>query len=392
MPRPRPESAPAGPPGPAAPRRPRVAVLVESSNAYGRGLLRGVASHVRTHGGWTIELPELGRGDPAPDWLADWRGDGILARLENERIAEAVVAAGVPTVDLSAGRLVPELPWVEVDEPEVGRLAAAHLRERGFEHLAYCGDDRFPWSRLRGEAFVRAARASARSVEVLPACADLDRSALEAWLRDRPRPLGVFACYDRLGRQVLDACRALGAPVPEQVAVLGADDDELVCGLADPPLSSIALNAHAAGRRAAELLSDAMAGRPVAAEGHFVRPVGVTLRRSTDVLAIDDPVLARALHFIHHHADDGIRVADVQRVAGASRRLLESRFRAKLGCTPHQAVIRARMARIRTLLLETDLTIARIAERTGYRHVEYLTVAFKREHGRTPTAFRAESR
>lgn len=370
-------------------RRPRVALLVESSNAYGRGLLRGVASYVRAHGGWSIQLPEMGRGGPVPDWLEHWRGDGILARIENEAIAEAVRAKGVPAIDLSAGRLLPELPWVEVDEPAVARLAVDHLRGRGFEHLAFCGDQRFPWSALRGGAFEREARGRARTVALYHAPPGEDRvAALSEWLVQQPRPLGVFACFDQMGRELLDACRAAGLLVPEEVAVLGVDDEELLCELSDPPMSSIALNAHGTGLLAAELLARRMEGELVPADGRFVAPLGLVQRRSTDVLAIEDPVLARALNFIHHHACDGIRVDDILRAVPVSRRVLEARFKERLGRSPHQEILRARVERIRTLLLETDLTIAEIARRTGFQHVEYLTVAFKRALGCTPTAYR----
>ena len=327
-----------------------------------------------------------------PDWLEHWRGDGILARIENEAIAEAVRQKGVPAIDLSAGRLLPELPWVEVDEAAVARLAVDHLRGRGFEHLAFCGDQRFPWSALRGSAFEREARNRARTVHLYHAPPGEDRvAALSEWLVAQPRPLGVFACFDQMGRELLDACRSAGLLVPEEVAVLGVDDEELLCELSDPPMSSIALNARGSGRLAAELLARRRAGEALPAEGRFVAPLGLVQRRSTDVLAIEDPVLARALHFIHHHACDGIRVDDILREVTVSRRVLEARFKERLGHSPHQVILRARVERIRTLLLETDLTIAEIAQRTGFQHVEYLTVAFKRVLGCTPTAYRERS-
>lgn len=375
-----------------SPRRKRVTFLVESSNAYGRGLLRGLSTYLRAHGSWSVQIPEMGRGGPVPEWLADWEGHGIIARIENEAIAEAVSAKGLPTVDVSAARLLPDLPWIEVDESEVARAAADHLCGRGFEHLAFCGDQRFRWSALRGRAFEEQASGRARSLALYHAPPTKDRlEALADWLVSLPRPLGVFACFDHVGRQLLDACRIAGLLVPEQIAVLGADDDELLCDLSDPPLSSIALNAHGAGFAAAELLARLMHGEHAEPEGRFIPPLGVVQRRSTDILAIEDPALARALHFIHHHACDGIRVADVLRAAAVSRRVLESRFKARLGRSPNQEILRARIERIRTMLLETDLTIAEIAHRTGFEHIEYMTVSFKRAMGCTPTAFRKQS-
>ena len=375
----------------------RVAVLVEASNAYGRGLLRGIAAHVRTHGRWTIQLSEMGRGGPLPEWLDAWRGDGILARIENPETAEAVADKGVPAVDLSAGRLLPSLAWVEVDEASVAHAAYDHLAGRGLENLAYCGDPRFSWSPLRGDAFAAVARRHGRSIARfdLPGVTERgeDRVAtLTRWLGEQPLPLGVLACYDRMGREVLEACRAARLLVPEQVAVLGVDDDEVLCDLCDPPLSSVSLNGRGAGRAAAELLARAMDGEALDPAGHLVEPLGVAERRSTDILAVEDPMLAEALHFIHHHAAEGIGVEDVLRAVTVSRRALEVRFKATLGRSPHQEILRTRMERIRTLLLETELTIAEIARRTGYSHVEYMTVAFKRSLGCTPTEYRARAR
>lgn len=377
-------------------RRPRVALLVESSNAYGRGLLRGVASYARAHGEWSIQLPEMGRGGPVPDWLEHWRGDGILARIETEEMAAAVRARGVPAIDLSAARLVPELPWVEVDESAVARLAVDHLYGRGFRHLAFVGDERFPWSLLRGAAFEREATRESRSVAVFqqprptPHTSATDRvAALTEWLAQQPRPLGVFACFDQMGRELLDVCRAIGALVPEEIAILGVDDEEVLCDLCDPPLSSVTLDAEGAGRIAAELLARRMAGEELGNMGRFVEPLDLVQRRSTDVLAIEDPVLARALNYIHHHASAGVRVEDVLAVVPVSRRSLEARFRERLGRSPHQEILRARIERIRGLLVDTDLTIAEIAHRTSFPHVEYLTVAFKRALGCTPTEYRA---
>src|SRR5688572_3952546 len=134
-------------------RRRQVALLIETSNAYARGLLQGVVHYIREHEPWSFYLMEQGRGDDPPAWLNGWEGDGIIARIETARIAEVVVKAGVPTVDVSAARLVPELPWVETEDEQIARLAAEHLLERGFRHFAFCGDARFKWSEWRENYF-----------------------------------------------------------------------------------------------------------------------------------------------------------------------------------------------------------------------------------------------
>lgn len=375
-----------------------VALLIETSNAYARGLLQGIVHYLRDHRPWSFHLMEQGRGDDPPAWLASWRGDGIIARIETPRIARAVRSAGLPTVDVSAARLVPELPWVETDDEQIARVGAEHLLERGFRHFAFCGDGRFKWSEAR-EAHFRTALGSRAAGGVhchRPASgAGQDAAALAAdlrrWVAGLPKPVGILAAYDIRGQQVLDACRALGLAVPADVAVLGVDNDELLCDLATPPMSSIIPNAHRTGYEAAALLERMMAGRRVPARGHLIPPLGVAARQSTDVLAVEDREVARALQFIRDHACEGIQVGDVLRVVPLSRRVLEQRFQRLLGRTPHREILRVRLDRIKRLLAETDLPLHRIAERTGFEHVEYLSVTFKRETGQTPSRYRSSS-
>jgi LacI family transcriptional regulator len=381
----------------ANPDRRKVAVLIETSNAYARGLLQGVVHYIREHQPWSFHVMEQGRGDDPPPWLAGWEGDGIIARIETPRIARAVVRAGLPTVDVSAARLVPAVPWVETDDDKIARVAAEHLLERGFKHFAFCGDARFNWSRWREERFVahvKAAGHACRCYQPTTASADLAAqvAAIARWLRELPKPVGVMACYDIRGQQVLDACRNERLAVPGDVAVIGVDNDELLCELASPPMSSVIPNTHRTGYEAAALLGRMMAGKKVAPVAHLIAPLGVAARHSTDVLAIDDRQIAQAVQFIREHACTGINVSDLLRVSSLSRRVLEQRFQRLLGRTPREEILQVRLARVKQLLAETKLTLYQIAERTGFEHVEYLSVVFKRETGMTPSKFRAEAR
>ena len=375
-------------------RRRQVALLIETSNAYARGLLQGVVHYIREHRPWAFHLMEQGRGDDPPVWLANWHGDGIIARIETPRIAHAVRRAGLPTVDLSAARLVPEVPWVETDDAQIARLAAEHLLERGFKHFGFCGDARFNWSKWRGERFRARIEEAAPRVNVFePTAAGGDvaaeAAALRRWLVALPKPIGIFACYDIRGQQVLDACRSAGLAVPGDVAVIGVDNDTLLCELASPPLSSVIPDAHRAGYEAAALLDRQMAGKVVRPVAHLISPLGVAARQSTDVLAVDDRDVARAVQFIREHASEGIDVSDVLRVVPLSRRVLEQRFQRLLGRTPREEILHVRLARVKQLLVETDLPLYQIAERTGFEHSEYLSVVVKRETGKTPSVFRA---
>jgi LacI family transcriptional regulator len=384
-------------------RPPKVALLIETSNAYARELLHGVREWLRHHGPWTISLAEAGRGAAPPPWLKGWKGDGIIARIENQTIASAVAATGLPAVDLSAARLLPELPWLETDDRAIAHMAAEHLRERGFRHFGYCGDDRFNWSRWRRDSFAAHLgqhgltcvnfvnpRASQKG-EVTPDW-ESELAALMRWLRNLPKPAGVFAGYDIRGVQVLEACRRLGLMVPDEIAVLGVDNDELLCDLADPPLSSVIPDVRRTGYEAAALLDRLMRGDKVRGEGRLFTPLGVATRQSTDVVAVADRHIATAVRFVREHACNGITVADVVKQVPLSRRILETRFQKLLGRSPHEQIMSVKLDRVKRLLRETDLSLAAIADRAGFKHVEYLSVAFKRQVGVTASEYRSGKR
>jgi len=376
-------------------RRREVALIVETSNGYARGLLNGIIAYMREHESWSVYLGEHARGDDPPRWLRTWRGDGVIARIENQRIASAVVQSGLPAVDVSAARKVASLPWVETDDRAIAEAAARHLLERNFRQLAFCGDNRFNWSRWRAEHFQRIAKGANVPCFVYEPSprARRDWDAMEDeiahWLLSLPRPIGVMAAYDIRARHVLDACRRVGLAVPDQVAVVGVDNDEFLCNLSDPPLSSVAPDTRRTGYEAAALLDRLMSGRERSrGQATFVQPLGVVARRSTDVLALADPDVSAAVRFIREHACDGIAVKDVLDEVPLSRRVLEGRFRKLFGRTPHDEIARVRFERVRRLLRETSLPLADVAQRSGFRNAEYLATAFRREFGLSPNDYR----
>lgn len=378
-------------------KRRSVALLIETSNAYSRGLLEGVIAYTKTRGNWSVHLTEQERGALPPSWLNSWDGDGIIARIETDPIGRALKKFGLPIVDLSAARHVSGVPWADTEDRAIAKLAMEHFTERGFRHLAYCGDAGFVWSVRRGEHFRKMAlqagcqffefQSQARYAPNFNPTSETRRIA--RWLNKLPRPVAVMACYDFKAQQVLDACRQQGIAVPEQVAVLGVDDDRLICELSEPTLSSIIPDTKQTGYDAAALLDQMMQGEKVATHQPLItQPQGIRVRASTDTLAIDDEEITRALGYIRRHATANIRVADVLRQGKLSRRALEHRFKKWLGHTPAEEIQRVRINRIKELLCETELSIGEIAERTGFEYGEYLAAAFKRETGFTPSDFR----
>ncbi len=371
----------------------KVALLIETSNSYARDLLQGVRAWVRENEGWTIRLTEQGRGAAVPDWLRQgWDGHGVIARVESAAIARRLRETGLPVIDVSAA--LPELvfPRVATDAAGTAQMAAEHLAQRGLRSFAYCGDRRFHWARRRGEAFAIAVRNLGGTCALFspdPAAVDDEIEAIARWLPSLPRPVGVLACLDGRGQQILAACRQAGLSVPDEVAVIGVHNDELLCELSDPPLSSVIPNARRAGHEAAALLARAMRGRRVPVALHEIPPLGVAARQSTDVGAVGDPKLAQVLRLMRDRAASGGNVKELLRAVPMARTALERRFKAVLGTSPHAHMRRLRMERVRELLVRTSLPIGEIAAATGFEHVEYLSAMFRRECGLTPREYRA---
>lgn len=373
-----------------------VALLVETSNSYARGLLVGVKKYLLARPGWSIYLGEHSRHEADVSWLEGWSGDGVIARIETKEIARHVRRLALPTVDLSARRLVPEAPAVETDDDTIGRWAVEHFVERGLEHLAFLADDRFAWSVNRAASFANHARSLGHQSHQFrlrrPGTAGDNRRSLTTWLLGLPKPVGVLACYDIAGQEVLEACKFAGLAVPDSVAVLGVDNDDLICNLTSPPMSSIQPDTTRTGYLAAELLDQMMSGTLVEPTMRLVAPLRIVPRQSSDLLSVDDPLVASALRFIREHAENDISVTTVLRHVGISRRSLDSRFIQHLGRTVHDEILRVRMDRVAELLINTDWTLARIAERLEFAHAEYMGVAFRRQTGRSPGQYRQANR
>jgi LacI family transcriptional regulator len=374
--------------------RPVVALLVETSNAFSRELLYGVRDWMHANESWAIHLSEHGRGNQPPSWLSSWRGDGIIARIENDAIATAVRDCAVPTVNVSAVGLAPEFSAVISDSVAIAGEAAVHLLERGLRHFAYCGDARFSWAQRHCDNFVTFLESRGHRCDIFPSTvADANdwskkQVKLAKWLKSLPKPVGVMACYDIRGQEVLDVCRAIGLRVPEDVAVIGQHNDELLCELCDPPLSSVIPNARRVGFEAAEMLGRLMKGKSIPKHRIEIPPIGTATRQSTDIVAVEDESLAQAMHFIIKHAHEVISVDDIAQAAGISRSLLERKFREAFGRSPWDQVVQLRLRKAELLLAQTRLSIAEIAERSGFGTPEYFSAAFRKLTGNSPRSAR----
>lgn len=376
----------------------RVALLIETSNRYGRDLLHGVHDWMSEVGNWSVRFTEQARLAPVPDWLPGWAGDGVIARVDTDRAARALRSTGLPVVDVSAERARSEFPRVTIDNVAVAHLAAAHLHGTGLVHFAFCGDRRFLWSRQRQRAFTARLRGWKRRCELFEfaadgAAAEPELARLDSWLLQLPKPVGIFVCYDGRAQQVLEACQRTGLQVPDSVAVLGVDNDEVLCDLSSPPLSSVLPNARRAGFEAARRLHAMMGGRRrPARESVAIEPLRVVARQSTDVVETGDPVVAAAVRHIRRHATDGLAVGELVRAVGLSRTHLERRFKHVLGQSPHELIQATRLEHVRQLLAESNLPIARIADLTGFQSPSYLSAVFRRVHDETPFEFRRRRR
>ncbi|MDR3375748.1 MAG: DNA-binding transcriptional regulator [Ancalomicrobiaceae bacterium] len=378
-----------------------VAVIVETSNSYARGVLRGIHDYARTRNGWTLYLTEHGRHEFDESFACNWKFDGAIARVETDRMARIITAMGVPTVDVSAARLIDGLPWVETDDETITRVALDHLQDCGLQNFAYFGDPFYNWSVWRQQSFERilgrpdiiGSRIFNLPVRTEPRVQWwTQREAIRDWLDSLPKPVGILACYDACGQQLLEICRYYDFKVPEDIAVIGVDNDELLCELATPSMSSVIPNSFRTGIVAAQILDCMMSGETLPARKYSIEPLGVRKRVSTDVLTVGDPHVAKAIAFIRQKAHENISVEDVLGIVPLSRRVLEARFRRALNRTPHQEILRARTNAVRELLLETNMSLSEISEALGIEHPEYLSVFFKKETGLTPREYRDQVR
>ena len=389
----------------------RVLLWIESSRAYGRGCLMGVAAYCATHSRWRTYHVEHTLEADLPDFFGSMKFDGVIARAENDKVAEALQNLGVPVVDLRGSYHPRNGRMIDTDPAACAELAFEHFWARGMTTMAFCGYNNVDYSDRRRDAFLEYAHqrgvkphvyesaspprqpGGAASTLLSEARGEIESEELLAWLRSLPKPVAVFASNDIRGRQVLSACTAAGIAVPEQVAVLGVDNDEVICELAYPPLTSIEPDTRAIGYAGAasldRLLTDP--GITPSSTVRLIQPTSVVTRQSTDITAIEDLEIAQAVNIIRKQAGAIRSVGDLATAVGISRATLERRFRTALGRSPRQEIDRVRLNHARTLVRGTTYPLHQIAELVGYSNPSRLLDAYKRRFGVTPGVDRTQS-
>ena len=379
----------------------RVALIYDATRAYDLKVMTGVATYLQEGITWSIYIEESALQEQRLPDLASWRGDGIIANFDDPRVVRAVRASSLPVVAFGSGygwyKPGFQIPYIFTNNGAIARLAADHLLDRGFRRFAYYGGVR---SRINGWSIERESSFSERVGRRGYHCLvyrdrhpegrgwTRSQSALEGWLASLPKPVGLLAENDRRARLVLEACRSAGLRVPDELAILGVDNDELLCQLTTPLLSSVEQGSKRIGYEAAELLDRLMSGAGEPLSNLVIDPVGVVVRGSTDILAVEDPNVAEALRFIAERTSGTIRTEDVAAAVGVSRSGLDAHFKRALGLTVSAAIRKHQMDLTFRLTSSTRLPLKQIAARAGFKSVQHMTRRFAETYGCPPAQYR----
>jgi len=380
----------------------RVALLIDTSTGWGRNIIRGIDRFARERGQWELEVQPYAQLDNIP-LPPRWKGDGVIARVASDRMADDLAATGLPVINVSSLPLKNHVyPRVIANFRNAGRLAASHFMERGFRHFAFCGPGKGPHS-----VFSLQAGFSDVLVENGLVCRYLElpgarvspkqrQDRIVKWLRGQQFPLALCAWSIDAPRDVIRACRHEGLRVPEEVAVVCSGSmDELILQVAHPSVSCVVTSETSIGYAAAELLSKKMAGcsKTVFSDQTIViEPSHVEVRESSDVLAIDDEGLVKAVRFMRENVSAGVSVDQVARHAGMSRRTLEQKMKRLMQRSPADEIRLLRLNQAKQLLQSTMLSIPEVAVRSGFGTVEHFITFFRKRTGATPLQYAKKNR
>ena len=381
----------------------RVALYLSRAESYGRGLLAGIHDYTQAHahGRWELLIVDRFEPDVALELLRDFKPDGILFMGEADRMA-VMRRLSFPAVSVTSYEDIGDIPRVQTDHRSVAQAAVAHFVERGLRRCAIfqTGDTKIHGMIRVAERYEDAVKSAGlefarfvhgpRSREGWTLGKQLDD--LTEWLAAQPRPMGLLCSDDDHGWRALTACRRAGIDVPNEVAVVGINNDVPLCESCDPPLSSIDSDQARIGYEGVRLLDRLISGESVSREPVNVPVLGIVVRQSSDTFAIADPEVARALQFIHDHLDERIEVKDVLNHVQMSLSTLTRRFKRHLGRTPGAEIRRARIEYVKRQIIRTGKSLAEIAADSGYDYISQLSRDIKRSTGSAPTELRRQHR
>ncbi len=378
---------------------PRIIIQIERSRIYGRKLLYGISKYIKIRDEpWIIlREPLLYRKDikRSKDWYKRVKADGVIAHVSTAAQARKLVELDIPVVLNTIEEPNFRYPTIINESERIGEMAAEYFLYKGFRNFGYCGISQYHWSREREIGF----RNSLKKVDIQPYVFDTasikqhitweeEQKHISDWLTSLPKPIAIFACNDDMGLQVLESCRLCNLIVPEEIAVLGADNDELLCETVYPPLSSIVSNVEKGGYEAAALLDRLMAGEPMQDQTILLQPTHIVTRHSTDITSIANSNVAKAVSFIHNNFRKNISIDDVVKISSMSRRSLQTEFRREIRKTIHDYIRNVRLKYIEKLLIETNLPINMIALKFDFPDDKRIYRMFQKENGMTPLEFR----
>jgi LacI family transcriptional regulator len=378
-----------------------VAIAIEASASFSRGVLEGISRWMGEHEGWMITIDDREPGVPIPGWFLRWAGHGLISGLEESSLPRAWRAGQRPVVHVRSRLPVTPLPGIYPDDEAAVRLCVAHLAERGVGHLVFLPGTS-PAMQGLCDAVVHQAVAFGCRLDIHEPPQrnnggrkrddDEDRDAVARWLATLPKPVGVIATSDVHALRIIEGCRRCGIAVPDDVAVVGIGDDEVLCGLATPGLTSVTHDRSRIGQEAARMLDEAMRfGRPPSTV-IYVPPAGIAIRRSSDVFAVDDADIRKALRVIQTRACADVSAAEVAVEVRVPRRVLDRKFQRLLGRTIHDELQRMKVAEAKRLLLETEDKLLVISMRSGFTHAPQLCNVFKSVVGMSPMQYRKAAR
>jgi LacI family transcriptional regulator len=365
----------------------KVILVIESSREYGRGLLRGIARYSNMKGPWTF-YNEPGDQYRAIPNLKNFKADGIITRLSQKTSLKKLESTGLSAIAIGLRKPIPGLANIEPDSEKIGKMAAEYFLRKNFTNFAYCGIEDMKGSQDRKIAFKKTIEASGYKTNIyeiplakLSNSWDQQQHKMADWLKSLPKPAAIMAYNDDQGRRIITACSTVDIKIPYEVAILGVDNDSLVCDLTTPPLSSINLNIEKAGFEAAKLLDDMISKKTIKNNKIIVNPTHIVTRQSTDILAVSHKQVANAIKFVRENSKKDLQVDDVVDATVLSKRGLQRAFKVCMGHSIHNEITQARLEQLTALITETDLPLSEIAKLLDFRSINRISRFFKNNKG-----------